>query len=195
MIQPRSYMLSSADTPSGAARPRTLSTGSFVVLRPAGNGAWASRSSTPARRGELLGGVQQAGRDVERVADIGDLAPHVADLAGDDLAVVNGRAESRHRPVLREICLATVLDDVAGDEGAAQAFAVGEGDTSYPGEDGLVADVFVDLRLAFEGGVGDISEEVIQQLVELHRPSRSAIPVESFMSISRKARCSRRGWT
>ena len=30
---------------SGAARPRTLSVGSFSVLRPAGSGAWASRSS------------------------------------------------------------------------------------------------------------------------------------------------------
>ena len=42
---------------------------------------------------QLLGGVEQPRRDVQRVADIGDLAAHVADLAGDDLAVVEGGAE------------------------------------------------------------------------------------------------------
>ena len=118
---------------------------------------------------ELLGGVEQPGRDVQRVADIGDLAPHVADLAGDDLAVVDGGAERRHLAVARLVGLAVPLDEVARDEGAAQALAVGDRG-AVPGEDRLVADILVDLAVAFERGVGDVAEEVVQQLVEQHRP-------------------------
>jgi len=39
-----------------------------------------------------------------------------------------------------------------------------------PGQDRLVADVFVDFCTALEGGVGDVAKEVVQQLVEEHRP-------------------------
>ena len=93
--------------PSGAARPRTLSVGSCSALMPAGRLARSSRSAeTSTSRPSVLGGVEQAGRDVQRVADIGDLAPHVADFAGDDLAAMERGAESRHGAEALEIACA-----------------------------------------------------------------------------------------
>ena len=52
------------------------------------------------------------------------------------------------------------------DEGAGEALAVGHGAIVRPGQDGLVADILVDLGVAFQSGVGDVAEEVVQQLME-----------------------------
>ena len=46
----------------------------------------------------LLCGVEQPRRHVERIPDIGDFAPQVADFAGDDLAVVKRGPELELSP-------------------------------------------------------------------------------------------------
>jgi len=46
-----------------------------------------------------LGRVEKPRRHIQRVADIGNLMAHVADFAGDDLAIVQRGAEGRHGAV------------------------------------------------------------------------------------------------
>ena len=84
-------------SPSGAARPRTVSVGSGSAMRPAGKRRPLQQVGRDQHvAAQRLGRVEQPRRHVQRVADIGDLAPHVADLAGDDLAAMQGGAELGH---------------------------------------------------------------------------------------------------
>ena len=94
-------------SPSGAARPRTVSVGSGSALD-------AGRQGRPLQQlgrdqhvaAQRLGRVEQARRHVQRVADIGDLAAHVADFAGDDLAAMQGGAELGHDAEALAVALA-----------------------------------------------------------------------------------------
>jgi len=94
---------------------------------------------------------------------------HVADFAGDDLAAMQGRAEFGHDAEALAILSAVGVDEVAGDERAGQAIAIGQGALAGPGQDRLVADVLVDRCAAFQGGIGDVAEELVQQFMETDR--------------------------
>jgi len=117
-----------------------------------------------------LGRIEKPRRHVQRVADIGDLVAHVADFAGDDLAVVERGAERRHGAEAVEVALPVRLHEVPRNERTGEAIAVAEGARARPGQDRLVTHVFVDFGIALQGCVGNVAKEVVQQLVEAHRP-------------------------
>ena len=100
--------------PSGASRPRTVSVGRASATN-AGRqrrlGQQVGRDQHVAA--DLLGGLEQPRRDVQRVADIGDLGADIADLAGDDLAAMHGGAELGHHAEPPAILRAAGGDEVA----------------------------------------------------------------------------------
>jgi len=83
---------------------------------------------------------------------------------------VQGGAKRRHHAEARSVLLAVARDDVADDERAGEAVAVGQRSIDWPGQDRLVANVLVDLGVAFQRRVGDVAQEPVQQLVEADRP-------------------------
>ena len=100
--------------PSGASRPRTVSVGRASATN-AGRqrrlGQQIGRDQHVAA--DLLGGLEQPRRHVQRVADIGDLGADIADLAGDDLAAMHGGAELGHHAEPPAILCAVGGDEVA----------------------------------------------------------------------------------
>ncbi|WIM13411.1 MAG: hypothetical protein OJF58_004378 [Enhydrobacter sp.] len=119
---------------------------------------------------QRLGRVEQPSGDIQRVADIGDLAPYIADFAGDDLAPMQGGAELGHDAEPLPVLLAVGGNHVLGDERAGHTVAAGDGVVARPRQDRLVADILVDLRAAFESGIRDIAKEGIEQFMEADRP-------------------------
>ena len=81
---------------------------------------------------QRLGRVEQSSRHVQRVADIGNLAPEVADFAGDDLAAMKGGSEFGHDAELCPVLLAVGGDEIAGDKGASEALAIGRRGAGRP---------------------------------------------------------------